>query len=110
MITIQLFQLFCSFRWTKNGQPFDWSAFNGRIESASDGSEGSLIINSPWDIDVGQYQCFAENLLGVATANSVFLKKVELFQATDHMLAVRVFFIKINVTKIQFKYFTDNNC
>ncbi|XP_055389470.1 neuroglian isoform X2 [Condylostylus longicornis] len=39
---------------------------------------GTLVITSPKDEDLGQYQCFAENEFGVATSNSVFVRKAEL--------------------------------
>lgn len=39
---------------------------------------GTLVITSPRDEDLGQYQCFAENEHGVATSNSVFVRKAEL--------------------------------
>lgn len=39
---------------------------------------GTLVITSPKDEDLGQYQCFAENEFGTATSNSVFVRKAEL--------------------------------
>lgn len=37
-----------------------------------------MSIAKPQDVDLGQYQCFAENEYGVATSNSVFMRKAEL--------------------------------
>lgn len=41
------------------------------------------MITSPRDEDLGQYQCFAENEWGVATSNSVFVRKAELNSFKD---------------------------
>lgn len=74
------------YSWTKNGERYEWSMFRGRVEISRD--DGTLTIKHPWEIDIGQYQCFAENGRGIATTNSVFVRKVELFTATDHILSV----------------------
>lgn len=34
-----------------------------------------MIFRRPSDVDQGQYQCFAENKYGIATSNSVFVRK-----------------------------------
>lgn len=39
---------------------------------------GTIVITRPRDEDLGQYQCFAENEHGIATSNSVFVRKAEL--------------------------------
>lgn len=39
---------------------------------------GTLSISKPSEVDLGQYQCFAENQYGTATSNSVFMRKAEL--------------------------------
>lgn len=66
----------------KNGKHFDWQAYDDRISQQP--GRGTLSISKPQDVDLGQYQCFAENEHGVATSNSVFMRKAELnsFKAT----------------------------
>lgn len=44
---------------------------------------GTLVITSPREEDLGQYQCFAENEHGTATSNSVFVRKAELNSFKD---------------------------
>lgn len=39
---------------------------------------GTIVVTRPRDEDAGQYQCFAQNEHGTATANSVFVRKSEL--------------------------------
>lgn len=46
---------------------------------------GTLVITSPRDEDLGQYQCFAENEHGTATSNSVFVRKAELNSFKDEI-------------------------
>lgn len=46
---------------------------------------GTLVITSPRDEDLGQYQCFAENEHGIATSNSVFVRKAELNTFKDEV-------------------------
>jgi len=41
------------------------------------------VIARPRDEDIGQYQCFAENDWGIATSNSVFVRKAELNSFKD---------------------------
>jgi len=41
------------------------------------------VISRPRDEDLGQYQCFAENEWGIATSNSVFVRKAELNSFKD---------------------------
>lgn len=65
-----------SYRWIKNGKKFDWRAYDDRISQQT--GRGTLTIAKPKDVDIGQYQCFAENEFGVATSNSVFMRKAEL--------------------------------
>ncbi|KAF2896173.1 hypothetical protein ILUMI_10002 [Ignelater luminosus] len=62
-----------SYYWTKNGKPFIWQKEDGRILQQP--GRGTLIFTKTSDEDAGQYQCFAENYLGVATSNSVFMSK-----------------------------------
>lgn len=64
------------YRWIKNGKNFDWQAYDNRISQQP--GRGTLVITSPRDEDLGQYQCFAENEWGIATSNSVFVRKAEL--------------------------------
>ncbi|XP_017782809.1 PREDICTED: neuroglian isoform X2 [Nicrophorus vespilloides] len=64
------------YRWVKNGKTFDWQAYDDRISQQP--GRGTLSIAKPQDEDLGQYQCFAENEYGVATSNSVFMRKAEL--------------------------------
>lgn len=42
-----------------------------------------MVISRPRDEDLGQYQCFAENEWGIATSNSVFVRKAELNSFKD---------------------------
>lgn len=64
------------YRWIKNGKKFDWQAYDNRMSQQP--GRGTLVITSPRDEDLGQYQCFAENEHGIATSNSVFVRKAEL--------------------------------
>ena len=52
---------------------------------------GTLVITSPRDEDLGQYQCFAENEHGIATSNSVFVRKAELNSFKDEGAKVNIF-------------------
>ncbi|XP_065366259.1 neuroglian isoform X2 [Calliphora vicina] len=65
-----------TYRWVKNGKKFDWQAYDNRMLQQP--GRGTLVITSPKDEDLGQYQCFAENEFGIATSNSVFVRKAEL--------------------------------
>ncbi|XP_058977900.1 neuroglian isoform X2 [Musca domestica] len=65
-----------TYRWIKNGKKFDWQAYDNRMLQQP--GRGTLVITSPKDEDLGQYQCFAENEFGIATSNSVFVRKAEL--------------------------------
>ncbi|XP_073993820.1 neuroglian isoform X3 [Rhodnius prolixus] len=64
------------YRWIKNGKNFDWQAYDDRISQQP--GRGTLVISSPRNEDLGQYQCFATNEWGTATSNSVFVRKAEL--------------------------------
>ncbi|XP_046388931.1 neuroglian isoform X2 [Ischnura elegans] len=64
------------YRWIKNGKNFNWQTYDERISQQP--GRGTLVITSPRDEDIGQYQCFAENEWGIATSNSVFVRKAEL--------------------------------
>lgn len=46
---------------------------------------GTLVITSPRNEDLGQYQCFATNEHGTATSNSVFVRKSELNSFKDEV-------------------------
>ncbi|XP_055709240.1 neuroglian isoform X1 [Phlebotomus papatasi] len=69
------------YRWIKNGKRFDWQAYDDRMSQQP--GRGTLVITSPRDEDLGQYQCFAENEHGIATSNSVFVRKAELNSFKD---------------------------
>lgn len=71
------------YRWIKNGKVFNWQSYDTRMSQQP--GRGTLAITIPQDDDLGQYQCFAENEYGVATSNSVFMRKAELnaFKQTD---------------------------
>lgn len=69
------------YRWIKNGKPFNWQAYDDRISQQP--GRGTLVISSPRDEDLGQYQCFATNEWGTATSNSVFVRKAELNSFKD---------------------------
>lgn len=71
------------YRWVKNGKKFDWQAYDDRMSQQP--GRGTLVITSPRDEDLGQYQCFAENEHGVATSNSVFVRKAELNTFKDEL-------------------------
>lgn len=71
------------YRWIKNGKKFDWQAYDDRMSQQP--GRGTLVITSPRDEDLGQYQCFAENEHGVATSNSVFVRKAELNSFKDEL-------------------------
>lgn len=65
-----------TYEWMKNGMPFKWQAYDDRISQQP--GRGTLSITRPRDEDLGQYQCFAKNEYGIATSNSVFMRKAEL--------------------------------
>ncbi|CAH0562169.1 unnamed protein product [Brassicogethes aeneus] len=69
--------------WMKNGKEFKWQTYDDRISQQT--GRGTLSISKPSDVDLGQYQCFAENQYGIATSNSVFMRKAELnsFKSTQ---------------------------
>lgn len=69
------------YRWIKNGKHFDWQAYDDRISQQP--GRGTLVIGIPRDEDLGQYQCFAENEWGIATSNSVFVRKAEINSFKD---------------------------
>ncbi|XP_033310164.1 neuroglian isoform X1 [Bombus bifarius] len=69
------------YRWIKNGKNFEWPAYDDRISQQP--GRGTLVISRPRDEDLGQYQCFAENEWGIATSNSVFVRKAELNSFKD---------------------------
>lgn len=73
--------LFFRYRWIKNGKHFDFTAYDDRITQQP--GRGTLTITKPRDEDLGQYQCFAENEHGIATSNSVFVRKSELNNFKD---------------------------
>ena len=52
---------------------------------------GTLVIQTPAEEDLGQYQCFAENEYGTATSNSVFVRKAELNSFKDEQPKVNIF-------------------
>jgi len=64
------------YRWVKNGFDFLWQSYDDRISQQS--GRGTLVVTSPREVDIGQYQCFATNEFGVATSNSVFVRKSDL--------------------------------
>ncbi|XP_011881150.1 PREDICTED: neuroglian isoform X2 [Vollenhovia emeryi] len=70
-----------TYRWIKNGKNFEWPAYDDRISQQP--GRGTLVISRPRDEDLGQYQCFAENEWGIATSNSVFVRKAELNSFKD---------------------------
>ncbi|KAL1110491.1 hypothetical protein AAG570_008019, partial [Ranatra chinensis] len=72
------------YRWIKNGKNFDWRAYDDRISQQP--GRGTLVISSPRDEDLGQYQCFAYNEWGTATSNSVFVRKADLNNFKDQHL------------------------
>ncbi|KAJ2947976.1 hypothetical protein O0L34_g9768 [Tuta absoluta] len=71
------------YRWIKNGKPFEYTSYDNRISQQP--GRGTLVVSSPRNEDLGQYQCFATNEWGTATSNSVFVRKAELnsFNETD---------------------------
>lgn len=69
------------YTWRKNGKPYDWQVYDDRISQQP--GRGTLVITSPRDEDIGQYQCFAKNEWGIATTNSVFVRKSELNNFKD---------------------------
>ncbi|XP_031786698.1 neuroglian isoform X2 [Nasonia vitripennis] len=69
------------YEWIKNGKDFKWQAYDDRISQQP--GRGTLVISKPRDEDLGQYQCFAKNEWGIATSNSVFVRKAELNSFKD---------------------------
>lgn len=67
------------YRWIKNGQEFKIP--EDRMQQQP--GRGTLIVTKPRDGDKGHYQCFAENGHGIATSNSVFVRKAELNKFVD---------------------------
>jgi neuronal cell adhesion protein len=41
-----------SYRWEKNGHPFDWQVYDDRISQQP--GRGTLVITSPRDEDIGE--------------------------------------------------------
>uniref|UniRef100_A0A6P7F591 Neuroglian-like n=1 Tax=Diabrotica virgifera virgifera TaxID=50390 RepID=A0A6P7F591_DIAVI len=64
------------YSWLKNGKPFYYQTYDDRILMQP--GQGTLGIVKPVNEDSGQYQCFAENEYGIATSNSVFLRREKL--------------------------------
>ncbi|KAK4016086.1 neuroglian isoform X3 [Daphnia magna] len=69
------------YRWVKNGFDFLWQSYDDRISQQP--GRGTLVITTPRDEDIGQYQCFASNEWGTATSNSVFVRKSDLNSFKD---------------------------
>ncbi|XP_054715079.1 neuroglian-like [Uloborus diversus] len=69
------------YRWTKNGEDFDYTSQSGRITRQP--NKGTLYVNHPEEVDEGIYQCFAENIHGISVSNSVHLRKTELNSFPD---------------------------
>ncbi|XP_065208503.1 neuroglian-like [Planococcus citri] len=69
--------------WTKNGQLFNWTSEGNRISQKP--GNGTLIIRNTKVSDAGQYQCFAENIWGIATSNSVIARRIELESFRDEI-------------------------
>jgi len=69
------------YRWVKNGKEFNWQAYDDRISQQT--GRGTLVVTSPRNDDIGQYQCYATNEWGTATSNSVFVRKAELNSFKD---------------------------
>ena len=65
--------LYFSYRWLKNGKDFNFQVFDPRISQIP--GQGTLIFNMPRPEDEGFYQCFAENSHGIASSNSVYVRK-----------------------------------
>ncbi|XP_046629951.1 neuroglian-like [Neodiprion virginianus] len=70
-----------TYHWKKNGKHFEWQKYPIHISQRP--GKGTLVISRPRDEDVGQYQCIAENALGTAISNSVFVRKAELNYPKD---------------------------
>ncbi|XP_063975708.1 neuroglian-like isoform X2 [Diachasmimorpha longicaudata] len=70
-----------TYRWIKNGKKFESRSYKDRIIQQP--GRGTLVIARPRDEDLGQYQCFAENEWGIATSNSVFVRKAVLSSFKD---------------------------
>uniref|UniRef100_T1J165 Neuroglian n=1 Tax=Strigamia maritima TaxID=126957 RepID=T1J165_STRMM len=64
-----------TYKWTKDGQPFQWQAYDSRIIQQID--RGTLVMMNLTDEDEGYYQCLAENEHGTALSNGVFVRKSE---------------------------------
>lgn len=64
-----------SFRWTKNGEEFNWHTSKFIDQQPS---KGTLIFTQPNDDDQGFYQCFIENDQGVAATNMVNVRRIQL--------------------------------
>ncbi|XP_065208502.1 neuroglian-like [Planococcus citri] len=62
--------------WTKNGELFNWTSESDRISQEL--GKGTLVVGRPEASDEGQYQCFAKNIWGIATSNSVFARRIQL--------------------------------
>ncbi|CRL00919.1 CLUMA_CG014272, isoform A [Clunio marinus] len=84
ILLLIFFFFFRRYRWIKNGKHFDFTAYDDRITQQP--GRGTLTITKPRDEDLGQYQCFAENEHGIATSNSVFVRKSELNNFKDEAI------------------------
>ncbi|GIY13215.1 neuroglian [Caerostris extrusa] len=69
------------YRWTKDGEPFDFAVETGRINKQP--HKGTLEVTTPYETDEGVYQCFAENSHGTSVSNAVHLRKSELNSFLD---------------------------
>jgi hypothetical protein len=76
------------YKWVKNGKEFNWQTYDDRISQQP--GRGTLVVTSPRDEDIGQYQCYAYNEWGTATSNSVFVRKAELNSFKDEEAATIV--------------------
>jgi Immunoglobulin I-set domain len=94
------------YRWIKNGKPFQFQTYDDRMQQQF--GRGSLIVTKPRDEDLGQYQCFAENEFGIATSNSVFVRKAELNAFKDEPPKVSIQFDIPNWEQFIPTYINDN--
>ncbi|KAM3957665.1 hemolin [Aphomia sociella] len=64
-----------SYKWTRDGQPFDLASNPDIIQRVD---EGSLVFSRPNPEDKGVYQCFVTTPLGVASTRPINVKQATL--------------------------------
>lgn len=78
------------FYWTKDNKPFYFNETTTRISQLQ--GHGTLIVKHLIESDEGEYQCYAENSLGIARTDKAILKETILldFKYTNISVSVNL--------------------